>query len=221
MTINSGRLQNPQVADMREAEQALADGTLKVVQFDDAPADPEVLRQVNSLCAKSVSLSGFPNRSALDFLNGSASLRQLKLLLGSRNSVAELCNENLERLHICWVRGLCDLGRIGRFSKLAEFSLEDQIKLDRIDLAGAPLERLRLVNCKTLSEIDGLETLENLRELLVSRTSLNLEMLANRDWAPSVEALSLYSTSEKRNEAIKAALALQGFDKSGKPWLWC
>ena len=253
MTINSGRLQNPQVSDMREAEQALEDGMLKVVQFNHAPNNPEILCQINSLCLRygaklqvrfygfynskfdarvveqlpnvaslsvdclreieheealadlpklqkltfgvfefdrpdflrlfdlsqltylalietrkrnfdlsplegcnqlealfvnthwkgietiaalrmlsSVSLSGFPNRSALNFLNGLSSLKQLKLLLGSRDSVAELCNENLERLSICWVRGLNRLGPIGRFPKLREFSLEDQLRLDGV-----------------------------------------------------------------------------------------
>lgn len=326
---------------MRYAGQALARGTLKVIQFDHAPADPEVLRQVNSLCTQfgakvqvrfygfykskfdariveqipdvvslsvdclkeigyvealadlpklqeltfgvfefdcpdflrlfnlgqlndlkllesrkrnfdlsplescnrlealfvnthwkgietiaalpmlsSVTLSGFPNRSALDFLNGSASLRQLKLLLGSRESILELCNENLERLHICWVRGLNDVGSIARFPELSELSLEDQIRLDRIDVTGARLERLRLVNCKTLSKIEGLETLDNLRELLVSKTTLDLEMLANRKWAPSLEALALYSTSNRWNDATKAALALKGFSQSGNLWLW-
>lgn len=167
-----------------------------------------------------LTLGSFPKKVPLNFLNDAASLKQLCLLLGSRESIAELTHPGIERLGLCWVRGLSDLGPLHRFSALCELSVEDQARLTTLKLEGSRLERLRLVNCKSLASVEGLEKLETLRELLVSRTALDLEVLRDRQWQPTMEAIGLFSGSNRWNNAARETLAERGFAQSGKPWLW-
>src|SRR5208337_841257 len=53
-----------------------------------------------------VSLSGFPKRHDLAFLNSLKTLRSLLLILGSRASIAEFRHSELRSLRIVWVRQL-------------------------------------------------------------------------------------------------------------------
>lgn len=167
-----------------------------------------------------LTLSGFPKRASLDFVAAVQPLRQLRLLLGSRDSIVELEHPGIERLGLCWVRGLSELGPMGRFATLRELSLEHQLRLSAIDLSGSRLERLRLMNCKTLTTIDGLERLACLRELMVSETALDLDALRDADWGPALEVIGLYSGKARWNDAAREALAARGYRHKGGPWLW-
>lgn len=114
-----------------------------------------------------VSLSGFPKRHDLAFLNGLASLRSLLLILGSRASIAEFAHPRLQTLRIVWVRQLEELGPLHRFAQLSDLALEDQRKITRLDVSGLRLRRLMVANCKTLTSIIGLDNSAGLEQLSV------------------------------------------------------
>jgi len=158
-----------------------------------------------------LSLSGFPARRDLAFANRIAALRRLFLILGSRESLEELDHPGLEDLRVVWVKTLAALGPLGRFPRLRRFALEDQLHLSSIDVAGAPLERLRISNCKSLSRIDGLETLDRLRAIMVDRTAIDLDALADRPWPSSLRAIVLWGGSRARNRAIRERLDARGY----------
>jgi hypothetical protein len=109
------------------------------------------------------------------------------------------------------VRGLETVGSLYRFPRLQNLHVEDQLQIQCIDLSGALLRRVLLLNCKTLIRIDGLELLERLFELRVLRTKLDLDALAQRDWPASLSVLALYSGSRKWDDATRAMLDQRGY----------
>lgn len=125
-----------------------------------------------------VSLSGFPGRHDLAFLNLLGSLRSLFLILGSRRSIAEFTQPRLSKLKIVWVRELEELGPLQRFESLEELQIEDQLRLTSLDVSGLKLRRLTVSNCKRLAQISGLENQEltqlSVHGTAIPRASLNL-----------------------------------------------
>ena len=155
-------------------------------------------------------LSGMPRKQSLDFVNAMSSLRNLMVILGSRESIDELAHPTLEKLDIIWVRQLATLGDLARFPALREFIVEDQLRLKRIDLTGPPIERLRITNCKSLVELVGIELLDRLEWLHIAQTRLDLEPLRDRAWPGTTRAVGLFSGSIKWNDAARDALAARG-----------
>jgi hypothetical protein len=104
-----------------------------------------------------VSLSGFPKRHDLAFLNDIAALRSLLIILGSRSSIADFTHAGLRKLSIIWVRQLEELGPLERFRSLDDLTIQDQLRLTSLDIRGLNLRRLAISNCKGLKQIVGLE----------------------------------------------------------------
>ena len=119
-----------------------------------------------------VSLSGFPKRHDLTFLNGLVSLRSLLLILGSRASIAEFTHPGLRKLRIVWVRLLEDLGPLRRFTSLDDLTIEDQLRLTSLDVSGLNLHRLTVSNCKRLELILGLEGQGGLEHLNIPAAAM-------------------------------------------------
>ena len=132
-------------------------------------------RSIEAICAlerlSDVSLSGFPKRHDLAFLNSLASLRSLLLILGSRSSIAEFTHPGLRKLSIVWVRELEELGPLRRFPNLEDLAIEDQLRLTVLDVDGLNLRRLTVANCKRLKQISGLEGQTRLEHLSVPATA--------------------------------------------------
>lgn len=158
-----------------------------------------------------ITLGSISNHVPLHFLNGMLGLRSLNLILGGRPSFDEVRHSTLQSLSVIRVRGLSSVGALQRFPNLRSLQVEDQLQIGSIALDGAPLERVLLIICKNLARIDGLETLSNLFELRISRTKLNLDMLADQIWPASMKILALYSGSRAWNEKTRAKLALRGY----------
>lgn len=167
---------------------------------------------------RTLTLRAFPNRENLAFLCNASALRHLTLVLGGRSSIEEFTHSSLEALAILRVRGLAALGGIARFTGLRRLQVEDQIQLESIDLTGAGIERLWLYNCKRLGALAGLETLTALQEFRASLTALDLDALLHREWPVSLQALALFSGSEKWNDAARAEAERRGYaDGLGVP----
>jgi hypothetical protein len=114
-----------------------------------------------------VSLSGFPKRHDLAFLNSLPALGSLLLILGSRTSIAEFTHPGLSKLRIVWVRQLEDLGPLRRFTDLEDLTIEDQLRLTVLDVGGLNLRRLTVSNCKRLERIVGIEEQNRLEHLQI------------------------------------------------------
>ncbi len=186
---------------------------LQTVFLEGHTRNVEVLSSLPRL--QNLTLRAFPNRKDLKFLSDSVGLRSLTLVLGGRSSFGEFHHGSLEELILIRVRGLESIGSLARFPSLQTLHVEDQLQVQSINLAGAPLRRFFLLNCKGLAAIDGIDSLSDLVHVRVSRTKLDLEALANRDWPASMRLLALYSSSQKWNEATRAMLAQRGYQEYG------
>ena len=154
--------------------------------------------------------SGRPKGQRLDVINAMPALRDFRLLLGSRSSIAELAHQTVEKLMVDWVRGLESLGDLGRFPTLRELIVEDQLQIAEINLTGTGIERLRVTNCKNLTSLIGLDTLDRLEWFHASRTKLDLEVLRDRFWPKTTRSVGLFSGSRKWNDATCEAFAARG-----------
>lgn len=158
-----------------------------------------------------LSLGSMPKKQGLRFLSGLHSLRSCTLILGGRPNIADFAHEGLEELSVLRVRGFEDLGSLGRFPSLRTLQIEDQLQLRALDLAGAPLESLIVMNCKNLERLHRLDDLTALREIRIGRTKLDLDELVGFGWPASMDIVALYSGSNRWNAAARAVLDQRGY----------
>ncbi|APA69285.1 hypothetical protein [Janthinobacterium sp. 1_2014MBL_MicDiv] len=163
---------------------------------------------------RDLSLYRIKNKVALDFVSGMERLRQLKLQLGGRVSLADIEAPLLEQLEVIRVRGLQQLGDIGRFPLLQALWVEDQIKLRQVVLGpNTALERLNLHTCKTLDSLPGLAALPALRQLSASETLLDVDALL-QDLPASLTHVRLRTGKKTRDDAIATQLAERGYSNA-------
>jgi hypothetical protein len=160
-----------------------------------------------------LALAQIGKQSSLAFTNQMASLRTLSLLLGGRWSIAEIETPQLQRLEVCRVLGLVELGALARFRELAWLSVSDQARLTALNFSApdSKLETIRLLNCKSLDALSGLETLPRLGELLISRTAMEPEALLALRLPPSLRHCAMYSGREGDNKRIREVLDSRGY----------
>ena len=159
-----------------------------------------------------LSLSQVKSRDEVDFISAMPALAQLRFILGGRASIAHVTAPLLEELEVVRVRGLEDVGDLGRFPRLRRLSVEDQIKLAQLRLGENPaLAWLVLRNCKTLERLHGVASLPALRELAVYLTRLDVDALLADGLPPALRNLTLATGKRKRDAEIKAQLAALGY----------
>jgi hypothetical protein len=160
---------------------------------------------------KQLSLGGIAKTQSLRFVSDMSGLRSLTLVLGGRQSIDEIAHPDLEELSVLRVRGLEGLGSLARFPCLRELVVEDQIKIQSINVSESNLRKLILMNCKNLKEIQGLGSLGELVEFRTSQTRLDLDALLDGEWPPSLQVLALYSGSQKWNDAARETVNRRGY----------
>lgn len=166
---------------------------------------------------RKLTLSAYAKSHPLDFVGSLPALKYLTLILGGREEI-DLSSESLEMLQVIRVRGLTTLGDLSRFPRLSALRIEDQLRLGRLDLGGANLERLWLFNCKTLAELTGLDAQQRLKEFRASGVALDLSLLRDRAWPSATRTVHLFSNSQKWNDDAQAKLAARGLNESGELW---
>ena len=169
----------------------------------------EVLAGMHSL--RRLALNGIQRKVPVLFLSKMRGLRALTLLLGGRTDLAGVTNEYVELLQILRVNGLTGLDLHG-FRRIKELQVEDQLQFLRLDVGPVrdSLERLRVLNCKQLHSIDGLELLDKLNHLWISRTKIDAEALMNRLPA-NLREFGLFGLGSKRDAALKARIQSLGY----------
>ena len=158
-----------------------------------------------------VRLSSMPKWQDLSFVNDIQKLKSLDVLLGGRQSIDEVHHPALEELRIIRVRGLESLGSLERFPMLRFLQIEDQLQIREISVSGSRLHELCVLNCKNLEQIIGLSEQDELMRFLASRTRLDLDGLVQFDWPSSLQALVLYSGSEKWNKQARQEIEKRGY----------
>lgn len=163
-------------------------------------------------------LASFAKKYRLDFIEAMPALKELKLLLGGRDDIDELKSRSLETIRIIRVRGLATMGDLARLPALSTLHVEDQLKLASLDLSGADLRRVFLVNCRNLSDLQGLDAQKRLEELHVYRVALDMDALRDRQWPPTMRAVSLLRDHNRWNAETKESLARRNLDGTIVRW---
>ena len=164
---------------------------------------------------KKLSLSSIGKKQNLRFVNEIDALQSLMLILGGRESFEEVNNQNIEKIQIIRVRGLNRLGDISRFSKLRYLQIEDQIKIKELSFIKplATLTDFKILNCKALARLHGIDMLENLRKLRIHRTDLEFDDILSKKLPTSLNVFGFYTGKVKIDKKIRTILDSRGFSE--------
>jgi protein phosphatase 1 regulatory subunit 7 len=170
----------------------------------------EAVEEINNL--ESLTLHSI-KKSSVAFINKLKKLKSLRLLLGGRDNVLEIEENEIEHLEIVWVRGFNDISNISKFRKLKTLHIEDQIQLQKIDFDQIlpDLIDLKISNCKTLDTITGLKNLPKLNSLFVNKTNVNFQDFIRQELPHHLKNLCFYTTKSKIDKDIKAILESKGY----------
>jgi hypothetical protein len=149
----------------------------------------------------------------LAFISRMPTLKRLAICTGSRANINEIKSDSIEKLWVARIRGLCDMGDLSRFKRLRVLEIENHPHLPFVNLGrelGA-LEELVIIDCKTLSMLDGLEDLPKLRHLSLWRTALDFEDIWKR--LPKTVTHFVFRTNHvKTDRALTRRIMERGLD---------
>jgi protein phosphatase 1 regulatory subunit 7 len=108
------------------------------------------------------------------------------------------------------VQGLAEIGDVGRFENLEHLLLEDQIRLNGITVGPNPkLSDVRVLNCKTLETIAGIEDLKALSSLRIYKTAIDYERFLTRLHLGRLETFEFLTGKSKRDLEIRKDLEMR------------
>ncbi len=150
----------------------------------------------------------------VDFINKLKKLKTLNFILGVRDNLKEIEENEIENLEIVWVRGFNDLSCLYNFSKLKTLKIEDEIQLPKIhfDNIFPDLTHLKIINCKTLETITGLKNLPKLSSLVVYLTKVDFDNFMLQELPKELKYLGFHTTKTKIDKDIKATLESKGYE---------
>jgi protein phosphatase 1 regulatory subunit 7 len=159
-----------------------------------------------------LSLNGI-SKVPLSFVNELPLLHTLNIILGGRDNITEIEGNNIENLNLTWIRGLNDLEDISRFHKLKTLLVQDHIRLPKIhfDKGLTKLTDIKILNCKTLASITGLENLPELHQLRVYKTDIDFEKFIKQPLPSKLKILAFYTAKNKVDSQLKSRLKELGY----------
>lgn len=154
-------------------------------------------------------------KTPVPFVNKLKKLKTLKFILGGRENIHEIGENEIENLEIVWVRGFNDISNISKFKKLKTLLIEDNIQLQSVhfDTELPTLNDLKILNCKTLSSLTGLEHLPLLHQLRIYKTALDFDKLIKQPLPSMLKIFAFYTTKQKVDSKIKATLEKKGYSE--------
>ncbi len=149
----------------------------------------------------------------VNFINRLTKLKALNFVLGGRDNLNEIEENNVEHLEIVWVRGFNDLSCISNFPKLKALRIEDEIQLPKIHFENIfpDLTNLSIVNCKTLETITGIKNLPKLNSLIVYQTKVDFDNFMLQELPKELKYLGFHTAKLKIDKEIKARLESKGY----------
>lgn len=154
-------------------------------------------------------------KTPVPFVNKLKKLRTLKFILGGRENIHEIGENEVENLEIVWVRGFNDISNISNFKKLKTLLIEDNIQLQAVhfDTELPYLNDLKILNCKTLSSLTGVEHLPSLHQLRIYKTALDFDKLIKQPQPKNLKIFAFYTTKQKVDKDIKATIETKGYSE--------
>lgn len=152
-------------------------------------------------------------QTPVTFINKLKKLKTLRLLLGGRDNILEIEENGIENLDIDWVRGFNDISNISKFRQLKTLSIENTIQLPRInfDTTFDHLTDLKILTCKSLSSLNGLNNLPSLHQLRIYNTQIDFDELFQQEMPSSLKIFGFYTTKKKANDIIRQRLDGMGY----------
>jgi protein phosphatase 1 regulatory subunit 7 len=152
-------------------------------------------------------------KTTVSFVNNLKKLKTLRFILGGRESIQEINENEIENLEIVWVRGFKDLSNISNFKSLKTLLVEDNKQLSNIhfDKELVKLNDVKILNCKTLSSLTGLEKLISLQQLRIYKTNLDIDSLLKQTLPNTLKTFAFYTYKKKIDEAIRLTLDNIGY----------
>lgn len=183
---------------------------LKTLFINGHTKNIESVKYLSNLCKLSLSI---PSKIRVDFINELPNLRSLKFILGGRENLDEINNYSIEELEIVRVRGFRTFDNLRNFRSLRSLLIEDQIQLAKIAFnQELPyLADLKILNCKSLSQILGLRWLSNLQQLRVYKTDVDFDEFIKQEFPEKLKILAFYTTKQKIDEKIAVRLNELGY----------
>ncbi|GIP36501.1 hypothetical protein [Paenibacillus sp. J2TS4] len=151
----------------------------------------------------------------LHFINRLKKLKHLRILLGGREHIQEIEENEIDDLEICRVRGFHDLTHITNFRALTRLVIEDQIQLHEIgfDREMKALEELSISNCKGLARLTGMEQLPSLRKLRIFKTAIDFDSFIRQKLPSALSTVEFATSKSKVDQEIQESLLKLGFQK--------
>ena len=152
-------------------------------------------------------------KTIVAFVNKLKKLKTLKFILGGRENIHEIEENEIQNLEVVWIRGFNDLSNISNFRKLKTLLIEDNIQLPGIHFNKELLylEDLKILNCKTLNSLTGLENLPSLKQLRIYKTDLDFGKLINQNLPKALKTFAFYTSKQKVDNEIKQILEGKGY----------
>lgn len=148
----------------------------------------------------------------LNFINRLSKLKTLKIILGGRENINEILENEIEHLEIIWVRGFCDLSNLHRFNNLKVLQVKDQKQLKEITFPYLPkVEDVKILNCKSLERVNGLDNLPQLKGLRFYQTNVAYKELMNQPLPATLKVFAFYTTKSKQDKIIREDLDERGY----------
>lgn len=144
-------------------------------------------------------------------------LQTLRVILGGRENFHEVTHPSLMHLQIIRVRGF-ESFRPDDFPALQSLQIEDQIRLHslRFSRQSDALRKLRLLNCKRLASLHGLETLSALEEVRIYDTAIPFEELIHLGLPPALKVFAFYTAKTSLDGPIRQKLDALGYAERGE-----
>ncbi|MCR8844451.1 hypothetical protein NQ117_12220 [Paenibacillus sp. SC116] len=167
------------------------------------------LQDLNYLALHSIS------KHPLHFINRLRKLKHLRILLGGREHIQEIEENEIDDLEISRVRGFHDLSNITNFRALTRLVIEDQIQLHEVNFERQMkvLEELSFRNCKSLVRLTGLEQLPSLSKLRLLKTGIDFDSFILQGLPGSLAAVDFVTTKNKVDQEIQQSLSKMGYQE--------
>lgn len=152
-------------------------------------------------------------KTSVEFINKLKRLKTLKFILGGRENIHEIDDNEIEHLEIVWLRGFNEISNITKFKKLKFLKFEDNIKLDKINFDNEMpyLKTLAISNCKTLNSLTGLHHLTSLDRIGIYQTNIDFDTFIKQDLPASLKAIRFYTSKNKLNDTIRIKIKDKGY----------
>ena len=167
------------------------------------------LENLNYLALHSIS------KLPLTFINRLKRLKHLRIMLGGREHIQEIEENEIDHLEISRVRGFHDLTNITNFRALTSLVIEDQAQLMEIsfDRGMKELTEISILNCKNLNRLTGMEQLPSLGKLCIFKTSIDFNLFIQQKLPSALSELEFITSRRSVDKEIQDALLKLGFQK--------